>query len=149
MPEPALRDDGPMSRKTFRKKLKSEGPGLHFGALWGSVGPAGEALGDLVDAFGFTRQCAGSVFSDFHGKMRFVDFDAILERNCCLCRSGRPSWSLWRPKVALEQPKVDPGAQVGAARTVKLALSARSCCERYGNHRKPGRTQVKQSSKSI
>ena len=65
MPEPALRDDGPMSRKTFRKKLKYESPGLHFGALWGSVGPAGEALGDLVDAFGSNRQCAGFVFFRF------------------------------------------------------------------------------------
>ena len=62
MPEPALRDDGPMLRKIFRKRLKYESPGLHFGALWSSVGPAWEALGDLVDAFCFKRQCAGSAF---------------------------------------------------------------------------------------
>ena len=93
MPEPAPRDDGPISRKIFRKRMKYGSPGLHFGALWGSVGPAGGALGDFVGAFGFNRQCAGSVISDFDGKVCFVDFDAILERNCCLCRSGRRSWS--------------------------------------------------------
>ena len=66
MPGPALRDDGPMSRKILRKRLKCWSPGLHFGALWGSVGYAGEALGDLVDAFGFNRQCTGFVFLDFN-----------------------------------------------------------------------------------
>ena len=115
MPEPALRGAGPMSRKIFRKRLKYGSPGLQFGAFWGSVGPAGAALGDVVDAFGFNRQCSGSVFLDFDGKVFFVDFDALPNvMGVCACQSeqvgasGAPkshsSGQKWTRGARWEQP---------------------------------------------
>ena len=113
----------------FRRTLEfpgdcCEGPGRPWGRFW---------LHHVV---------CDSVHADFCGKMCFVNFDASLQRNTCLSGPGDQVGATGAPKAAPERPKVNPGGQVRAARTVKLALSARSCCKRYGTHRKPSQNQV-------
>ena len=67
LPEAASRDGGPKSYNKCRKVRKYDDPGLHFGALWGSVGAAWEDLDDLGDGFGFNLKSAGSIFYNFVG----------------------------------------------------------------------------------
>ncbi len=62
MPEAILRDGEPKSSKTCQKKHKYDGPGLHLGALWGSVGIAEETLDDFGNGLGFNLESAGSIF---------------------------------------------------------------------------------------
>ena len=62
-PEPALRDGRPKSCKMYRKVWKLDGPGLHLGALWSSMGAAGESLDELGNSFGLNLGSAGNVFS--------------------------------------------------------------------------------------
>ena len=89
----------PKSCEMYRKEETFDGPGLHLTALWGFLGAAGEALDDLGGAVGFNLRSAGVVFYKFVGKVRFVYFDATLERNRYSCRSWHPSWSHLGRKV--------------------------------------------------
>ncbi len=121
LPEAALRDGGPKSCNKCRKVWKYDGPGLHFGALWDSVGAAWEDLDDLGDGFGFNLGSAGSVFHNFVGKVRFVYFDSTLERNRYYCRSRHPSWSHLGRKVEPDRSKMASGWQVRGVRTINSA----------------------------
>ena len=76
-----------------------------------------DCLGDDLEA---NLGSGGCVFQAFGGKALFVYFDAALERNRCYCRYRHARCSHLRPKVAPDQPTVDPKGQVRAARTVKF-----------------------------
>ena len=63
MPEAILRDGGPkFVQDDVPKEHKYDGPGLHLGALWGSVGIAEETVDDFGAGLGFNLESADSVF---------------------------------------------------------------------------------------
>ena len=100
-----MRDGGPKSCNKCRKLRKYDGPGQHFGALWGSVGAAWEELDDLGLGFGFNLGSAGSVFHNFVGKVRFVYFDSPLEQNRYYGRSRPQVGATWAEKLSPIGPK--------------------------------------------
>ena len=70
------------------------------------MGTAGEAFDEHGDDLGFNLRSAGFVFHKFVGKVRFLYFDATLERNLYSCRSRHPSWSHLGRKVDADRSKM-------------------------------------------
>ena len=131
-----MRDGGPKSCNKCRKLRKYDGPGQHFGALWGSVGAAWEELDDLGLGFGFNLGSAGSVFHNFVGKVRFVYFDSTLERNRYYGRSRPQVGATWAEKLSPIGPewrrsgKLERSEQSSLAGRFGLAVEV---MERDGN----------------
>ena len=80
----------------------------HFDAPWGLLGTLST---NLLTKIRFNLSFAGSVFHSFLGNVRFVYFDATLERNRYYCRSRHPSRSHLRPKVTPNPSRAAKPAQ--------------------------------------